>query len=480
MNRVVLLWAIAVLLASCGKKEEPLPVPPLQPPKKILPDPSSTSTASPGTPVVETPVPAAPKKPDPALLLKLAEDLKSPEAKVRQEAAARLISFGADAESALPALVENLRTREKGAWETTSDVLVAIGPAAVPSLIPLLKDRTPSTRARTMRTLGALGPKAEAAATALIEGLGGGDRELIRMRLTALVQIGKPAVPALIEALNRHSKDGQGREMREDLAIVLLELGSEGKGAREAFKTVALNWPGSREADVYAKLYGSPRAVPVIAADLSHEHPGTRQKAALEIQQLGPDAKEAIPALMEALRKGNVPVALGPAIRAVGPDAIPPLLKMMESEPEPIFRRAVSVLEDFDLPADVAPRLAAMLSSPNDFVVEGAISVLSKLGPKGSAAIPTALSLLKSPRRPARLQALRFLGRTGSSEVASALAGFLKDPEPNIRADVLKTLGEMGAAAVPVKQAIRELLKDPIPAIRSLAEAVLKKLDGTK
>jgi HEAT repeat protein len=153
---------------------------------------------------------------------------------------------------------------------------------------------------------------------------------------------------------------------------------------------------------------------------------------------------------------------------------------VMETEEEPVVWRAVSILGDLNLPPEAVGRLAAMLPTPDAFRLEGAILLLEKLGPKGAPAIPNALALMKSQLRPTRLQALRFLGRTGSTDVASALSEYLKDSDPNTRADVLRTLGDLGAAGLPAKHAIRELLKDQVPTIRSSAEEILMKLEGAK
>ncbi len=495
MNRwSALLCSVGLAFAGCESRVDPPPAPIYKPPGKTqnaaapatTPTPSGPAAEPPASASVAEPTPApGPKPPDPALLINLAEDLRLPDTKARLEAAARLSAYGATAAPAFPALMENLGAKDAETAKITSEVLVAIGTPAVPPLIELLNRSRQYGNVQAILTLKALGPKAAAAAPALIAGLGGRDPYTIRLRIQALVSIGKPAVPALIEELNRSPESPQEQgiqyQVRQDLAIIFTELGPEAAEASAALKAAAEKYPRSWEADAYYKLFGSITPVMKLAADLSDDNRNVRERAVEAIRKLGPAAKEALPALMEALKRQNAPNSIMHAIRAVGPAAVIPLIGVMESaQEEQVIGMAGLILEGFELPEEVAPRLAAMLLVPDGLRVESSIRLLEKMGPKAAAVIPTAAPLLKSPRDRTRQAVTRFLGRTKSPEAATVLAPFLKDSDLGTRIRTVEALKELGPAAKPAKDALRGVLQDEHQRIRILAQEILKQLEEQK
>jgi HEAT repeat protein len=78
--------------------------------------------------------------------------------------------------------------------------------------------------------------------------------------------------------------------------------------------------------------------VDALLAGLKSPNPGTRGMAAMDIGELGPRAKKAVPALAEALadRDLNVRYWAATALRQIGPDAkaaVPALIAALETFP---------------------------------------------------------------------------------------------------------------------------------------------------
>jgi hypothetical protein len=122
----------------------------------------------------------------------------------------------------------------------------------------------------------------------------------------ALGQMGpqaKDAIGALIAALD--TKPAPGVSLPDNAALALAKIGAE--------------------------------AVPALAEVLKEDKPRSWPHAATALKQLGPAAKDAVPALTDIVKKTNEPLTLCLAIDAlgaIGPDAasaVPELVKMFTS-----------------------------------------------------------------------------------------------------------------------------------------------------
>lgn len=145
--------------------------------------------------------------------------------------------------------------------------------SAAPALVKALKeDRDLYVRRFAAQALGEIGADPAVAGPALTEAARSNRREIADAALTSLGKLGPGAVPALVEVLKK-------REVR----------GGKPKGK-------------SRE--------------PV------HDASATlRAKAAQALGNLGPDAREAVPALIEALQDPDVRTDAATALGNIGPDA---------------------------------------------------------------------------------------------------------------------------------------------------------------
>jgi HEAT repeat protein len=163
----------------------------------------------------------------------LLKSLKHSDPEVRRSAAAALESFGAEAASAVPVLVnalddadvntqvaaartlgqigvaalpgllEALRKPERLVRREATWALVRMGSAGkktVPALAEALKDSDLRVRLGAAQALGAIGPKASAAIPSLIECLKDSNLIFCRLAAQALTRLGPEAVSALQEA----------------------------------------------------------------------------------------------------------------------------------------------------------------------------------------------------------------------------------------------------------------------------------------
>lgn len=194
------------------------------------------------------------------------EKLKDPDVTVRVKAAQALRDFGPAAKAAVPALVEAAKDEEVG-WAQSA--LESIGPGgkwALPQLIEKLSDEDPRGRASAAFAIGCIGPQAKEAVPNLIESLKDDSYGVRAEAARALGKIGpsaKAAVPALVET----TKDEQ-------------------------------SWVRLWAADAIWRIDRDPRAIPVLI-DVLKSHYASSTRAAGALGDIGPTAKEAVPALIE-------------------------------------------------------------------------------------------------------------------------------------------------------------------------------------
>jgi len=165
----------------------------------------------------------------------LIQELADADADVRQAAARDLEYIGVEANDAVPALVETLRTDTTGSVREAAagalGEMGAVSPEVVPALIEALGVGWGGLSVAATEALGKIGPGAKDAVPAIIEMLGVnwvGGREVAVDALGDIGPDARDAVPYLIDALDA----GGGYEpMRDNAAEALGKIGPE---AREA------------------------------------------------------------------------------------------------------------------------------------------------------------------------------------------------------------------------------------------------------
>jgi HEAT repeat protein len=176
-----------------------------------------------------------------------------------------------------------------------------------------------------------------------------------------------------------------------------------------------------------------------------------RRKGAGKIGELGAAGKEAVPALLVALKDPDARVRSNAAVSLCAIDRTH-------------SREAVSVL-------------VAALDDPNPYTRAMMALSLGGLGPEARGAVPALLKALKDPEAGVRRQAAMALGQIGpgeggdAKEVVAALIAAVKDPATRQGAvGALVNFGSAAADAVPV---LLEVLKEGDASVRVDAIQIL-------
>jgi len=204
-------------------------------------------------------------------LTELIEQLDHNDFEVRRSAARTLEQKGPEARGAIDALIEALEDKDEYVRAAAGRALGKIGPEAeraIPALMKLIKDHVMIVRMGAAVGLGGIGPKAMEAIPLLAEALESQneDHNVKYRAAEALGAIGSEAVPALTEAV----KNNQYFVRR----ISARALGNTGAAA----------------------------AVGPLIEALEDDDRNVRSISAQMLGKIGPDAKEAVPALKKALQ----------------------------------------------------------------------------------------------------------------------------------------------------------------------------------
>jgi HEAT repeat protein len=207
---------------------------------------------------------------------------------------------------------------------------------------------------------------------------------------------------------------------------------------------------------------GAP-AVPALIEALEGKDGHVQQYAAMAVQKIGPQAKQAVPALIEIVKKykaPNTPAKLQ-AIEALGrigrgaKEAVPVLNEALKAKP---------------------PRAACRIS---------AAVALGRIGPDAKDAVPTLIDILgeeETKSGPLRYHAATALGHIGASanaEVVPALVALLENkklgPARNVAANAL---GQIGPDAKNAVSALRKATEEA--ELKDNASRALERIQGKK
>ena len=245
--------------------------------------------------------------------------LDSPADEVRSRAATELGKMRSrDAIAPLITLLQSvsrdadLSDLESNDLHFSAKALIAIGEPSVPALCRLLDDENPGHRLQAARIIRKLGARAASAAPHLGSRLLDPSPPVQRMAILALAEIGPPAsvaVPDLLDLLS----DPRGRDWTHFTCRALQRIGLQ------------------------------PEAVPALCKALKHmdhhnwEMPrnsaSTNDNVVDLLGNLGPAAKDSIPALAQCLEERKSIVLILRALGNMGPAskaALPGLLKAIE------------------------------------------------------------------------------------------------------------------------------------------------------
>jgi HEAT repeat protein len=191
--------------------------------------------------------------------------------------------------------------------------------------------------------------------------------------------------------------------------------------------------------------------IPALKNSLKDENKEVRIQAARAFTGLGPVAKDAVPALAEALKEEDADDVIARsvcrcsayALRQIGPDAkgaVPALLRLLKARDERLRTDALAALASIGAPDErVIPALREGLKDKE--IRAYAASLLSRAGPRyAQEALPVLVEALDV--------------RTIKNQPAGGRAD-------GILLEVVAALGEMGPAAEPAVPGLQKILEDP-------------------
>ena len=369
----------------------------------------------------------------------------------------------------------------------------AARPGVVPDLIKALTDSDDKVRLTATRRLG--WSRAGEAVSALANALADANRDIRYAAAEALSQIGPKAVaaaPALVSAmpdkdnevrgLIRHAlfQIGPGAvpalvpaladEKVEVRRWVVEILGQYEAGAKEAVPALvnALINPDS-QIQVYASatlMKIGPDATPALVAALKDENAAVRK---LVIGALNRNSAVAVslPAMVGALADADVEVR-----RAAAKTLIPemggwPVYPTMGVPPE----RAKAL-------ADATPVLVKALADNDAQVRASVAAALWQCGPKAEVVVPALTKLLTDSEVVVQEQAAKALGWVGPA-AAPVLIQALADPKTRVRTAVVDALWTIGPAAKEIRPVLVKALSDTNPEVQLTAAIALAKFGAS-
>lgn len=350
----------------------------------------------------------------------------------------------------------------------------------VPALQKLLGDKDPQVQWRSARALGDYGDLAKTVAPELRKLLGNADPIVKYHAATALGKLedrSDETARALAKLVT--NKDGRVaraaiaalRKLNPDPKLVMDTIQQVMESDDEAVQLFALEAVVARGA----------AATPILIEAL--QRPQTAYLACTAIQQIGPAAKETVPAISTLLTKtkhSQLQIAALLALASIGPAAQPAegqietLLKTSQDATVPVA--AAYALGSIGAKNADATLRAAMMKE-NSMLQMLAAWALAMLHPEDQASMKQAVDKLTdglgSNDAAMRMAAVRGMRKLNAPPelVAPALVRMANDPNPDVSANVVAALADVGEPIVP--RVAKALSK---PELRGLAIRVIKKL----
>jgi HEAT repeat protein len=394
---------------------------------------------------------------------------------------------------AVPKLEQVLRDKDACYWACL--VAAEIGPEAAelaPALTDILQHEHPECRMQALLALGEIGPQAKAAIPAVLELVAG--EKFNNVRYAAAFALGElDNGPEVLEALRKlYQSDDQGLKVIS--AWSLLKAAPD-QDKSELEKTIVEGLRAKEPRIRHIALRALREVEPdgdAVTDDLMETFVSVMKDASPDLQAevleaLASKGEGAVPGLLKAL--GNT-AARGFAVQVamrMGPeakDAVPALIDTFRSAQDAELKREIQFALGAIGPeaSEAVPLLVESLQSDNAEIRYSACYALGQIGPQAKAAAPVLRDLARSDDRFMRLGSvwalLRILPEDSrlKEQAAPLLLEMIDDPREHIRAEVITRLGALGTTAKAALPAIEKALQDADPAVRSAAEEALKRL----
>jgi len=335
-------------------------------------------------------------------------------------------------------------------------------PEAVTILSGLLHDSAAEVRARAAEALGHHGPAAASARSALVEKLADPETTVRRAAAKALGRLGadpEVTLPLLVKLLEDKDPSVRNRAMdslaesgAQGLDRLIASLGNE-KTAYWA--CLIVNEIGPKAA----------AAVPALVKLLDDPQIDVRREAILALGSIGAAASSAVPQLSKILDDPQQATAATYALGRIGKAPSPEAEAKIEQATtgSDAVRQTVSLwalarfhLQNKDLVAKAASRLVERLNSDDARVREAAIHGLIDLAPGEEVMAPLMAKFLDQADPDKALAALRTVAKVGRLDPRRLMKALKHE---KLQSRVAFLLGEMGAKAEPAVPALADLLQ---------------------
>ncbi|NQU25417.1 MAG: HEAT repeat domain-containing protein [Candidatus Nealsonbacteria bacterium] len=346
---------------------------------------------------------------------------------VRNNAASALGNIGPEARQAVPGLLVTLGDGNSYVRSGACEALGKINAQAkyvVPALIAAMKDGDSHVRWQAVGALGEFEAAATPAATLLRETLLHDADSSVRWNtgeaLAAVDPGGRISVPALIEAMKdktpsvrRFAAKGLGRlgpKARTAAPLLVEALNDKDIGVRIAAAEALWKVDGNADA-----------AVPVLTRELE-EKGMSRLWAADALSRIGPEAKDAVPALRTMLSTCTGPW-LGAAMHAlgnIGPEAsaaVPDLVELLDDNPNRRSTTAAVALWKINRYPHAIPILIAEAKRNDGSLPYRTVLGIGEIGPAAQELVPVLIKLLEHRELYMRKAAARALEKVDPSSM---------------------------------------------------------------
>lgn len=374
-----------------------------------------------------------------------------------------IIASAATAVAVAPPQERRYDGRSLAEWRKQFQVLdphSVAGRRAVPGLLAIVQDGEVEwfTRRQAALTLGRIGRPAKAAVPVLVGFLAADDCDetTLAWACKALALFGSEAAsatPVLIHIAGDVKRPTVQRAAAlEALAMigtadgrvvpVLIELLSESGSDSAAIRGMT--------ADALALI--GPAAAPAIPALMRAAGDAdelVRGKTLAALGAMRQHAEPALPLLLEALavdESAAVRDAAGEALAAIGPAALPFLLKFLEEADAELRGRAASTLGRMGRQAVAAIRpLHTALGDSDPAVRLSAAEAVWRISSDAEAVLPVLLAGLTAEEREVRMRAYRLLVGMGPAAAPATpqLQKLAGDPRPSVRTAAVNALREL-------------------------------------
>jgi HEAT repeat protein len=393
---------------------------------------------------------------------------------------------GARAAAALLVALTAWRLEEAEA-DKLLGVLGAVGsryPAAVPALTRIIKrelkkkERDDRVLRGAARALGALGSTALRAVPDLAELLDNQSDDVTEAASSALKKIGPSVISPLAVFIDKSQSPGAIDLItsfgRADLAAHMPAL-------RQLLKRVKITHTGDHALMVVNMFRAiGPVAAPAIP-ELERFFLIGGELGIAAGKALAAIGKSALPVLLKALRHKNGDVRIGAAVALGEMDppaiaAVPDLVKALEDQAVLVRRDAADSIGKMGRAAAAAvPALVKALADREADVRAAAAASLGEMGDKAFGAAPALIKLLRDSDRSVRQNAARSLGTLKRVDAIPALIRALQDESEWVRGCAARALGQMSGAAT---RAVPALVKAVVAEKSDFARADVAKSLG--